>query len=138
MDWRACAVLSAVFAGATAVLAKMGVTNVPSNLATLVRTAVILGFALAIVAFRGELSQLNTLTPRNWTFLVLSGFATGLSWLFYFAALKLGKVSQVAPIDKMSFVIAMTLSVLFLGEQVKTTTVAGALLIAAGVLLTLK
>jgi transporter family protein len=138
MDWRLSAAFSALFAGMTAVLAKVGISNVPSNLATLVRTIVIVIFASGIVIARGEWKSLNTFTPRTWTFLVLSGIATGISWLFYFSALKNGKVSQVAPIDKMSFVIAMVLGVLFLGEHPKPTTWAGAALIVTGVLLTLK
>jgi transporter family protein len=135
--WVIYAGLSAVFAGLTAVLAKVGVGGVPSNLATLVRTVVILAFATGIVAARGEAHHLATLTARNWAFLVLSGVATGLSWLFYFAALKAGPVSGVAPIDKLSFVIAMSLGFLVLREPVKPLTLVGAALIVAGVLLTL-
>lgn len=136
-NWVVYAGLSAVFAGLTAVLAKVGVDNVPSNLATLVRTVVILAFAAGIVAVRGEAHQVATFSGRNWTFLVLSGVATGLSWLFYFAALKAGPVSGVAPIDKLSFVIAMTLGFLVLREPVRPLTLVGAALIVAGVLLTL-
>src|SRR3954469_13119976 len=135
--WMVLACLSAVFAGLTAVLAKLGVGDVPSNLATLVRTVVVLAFAAGIVAVRGEAHDLATLTARNWAFLVLSGVATGLSWLFYFAALKAGPVSGVAPIDKLSFVIAMTLGFLVLREPVQPLTLVGAGLIVAGVLLTL-
>jgi transporter family protein len=136
-NWTVWAGLSAVFAGLTAVLAKLGVGDVPSNLATLVRTAVILVFAAGVVAARGEAHYVGALTARNWAFLVLSGVATGLSWLFYFAALKAGPVSGVAPIDKLSFVIAMILGVLVLREPVKPLTLLGAALIVAGVLLTL-
>jgi transporter family protein len=136
-NWIVWAGLSAVFAGLTAVLAKLGVGNVPSNLATLVRTAVILVFAAGVVAVRGEAHAVGTLTGRNWMFLVLSGLATGLSWLFYFAALKAGPVSGVAPIDKLSFVIAMILGILVLREPVRPLTLLGAALIVAGVLLTL-
>jgi len=137
MNWMACAGLSALFAGLTAVLAKVGVENVPSNLATLVRTVVVVGFAAAIVAARGELPQLREISGRSWAFLVLSGFATGLSWLFYFAALKLGPISGVAPIDKLSFLVAMTLGFVVLRETVRPLTLVGAALIAAGVLLTI-
>jgi transporter family protein len=135
--WVLPACLSAVFAGLTAVLAKLGVGNVPSNLATLVRTVVILLFAAGIVAARGEFRHMGALTGRNWTFLILSGLATGISWLFYFAAIKAGPVSGVAPIDKLSFVIAMILGFLVLREPVHPLTIVGAVLIVAGVLLTL-
>ena len=117
------AFLSALFAGVTAVLAKAGTENIPSNLATLVRTIIIVVFAAGIVLSRGELRALPTLTGRHWTFLVLSGVATGLSWLCYFAALKSGPITQVAPIDKLSFVIAMALGVLLLHEKVSPLTV---------------
>jgi bacterial/archaeal transporter family protein len=137
MSWMACAGLSALFAGLTALLAKVGVENVPSNLATLVRTAVILAFAATIVVARGELPHLREVSGRSWTFLVLSGVATGLSWLFYFAALKLGPISGVAPIDKLSFLVAMTLGFVVLRETVRPMTLAGAGLIACGVLLTI-
>jgi len=108
-----------------------------SNLATLIRTVVIVGFAAAIVAGRGEFLHLREIPARSWGFLVLSGVATGLSWLCYFAALKLGPVSGVAPIDKLSFLIAMTLGFLVLGEKVRPLTIVGAALIACGVLLTI-
>jgi len=136
-DWALFAGLSALFAGLTAVLAKMGVANVSSNLATFIRTIVILIFAFGIVLAQGELKLTGTLSGRNWTFLILSGIATGLSWLFYFAALKHGPVSHVAPIDKLSFVLAMVLGVLFLNEKVTRLTWAGAGLILVGALLTL-
>ena len=137
MNWMACAGLSALFAGLTALLAKVGVQNVPSNLATLVRTIVIVVFATGIVAARGEWSHLREVSGRSWTFLVLSGVATGLSWLFYFAALKMGPISGVAPIDKLSFVVAMTLGFVVLHEPVRPLTLVGAALIVAGVLLTI-
>lgn len=138
MNWQAYAGLSALFAGLTAVLAKMGVANIPSNLATLIRTLVVVVFAAVIVAARGEGRGLSTLTTRNWTFLILSGIATGLSWLCYFAALQQGPVSRVAPIDKLSFVIAVILGSLLLHEPLKMQTAAGVVLIVAGVLLTLR
>ena len=137
MNWAVYAALSALFAGLTAVLAKMGVANVSSNLATFVRTCVILLFAGGIVMAQGELKNLGTLSSRNWAFLVFSGIATGLSWLFYFAALKSGPVSHVAPIDKLSFVLAMVLGVLFLQEKVTKLTWVGAGFILVGALLTL-
>jgi transporter family protein len=137
MNWVLYAALSAVFAGLTAVLAKLGVSQVPSNVATLVRTVVVMVFAAAIVSTTGQLPYLKQLSGRDWAALVLSGVATGLSWLFYFAALKEGPVSGVAPIDKLSFVIAMILGFLILKETVRPLTLVGAGLIIAGVLLTL-
>ena len=137
MNWVGYAALSALFAGLTAVLAKIGVSQVPSNVATLVRTVVVVVFAAGIVAASGQLSHLKAISGRDWLALVLSGVATGLSWLFYFAALKHGPISGVAPIDKLSFVIAMTLGFLVLRETVRPLTLVGAALIVAGVLLTL-
>lgn len=132
-----CALLSALFAGLTAVLAKVGVENVPSNLATLVRTVVVVAFATGIVAARGEWAALREVNARSWTFLIFSGVGTGLSWLFYFAALKSGPVSGVAPIDKLSFLVAMVLGFIVLREPARPLTLLGAGLIAIGVLLTI-
>lgn len=137
MNWVGYAALSAVFAGLTAVLAKIGVSQVPSNVATLVRTVVVVVFATGIVAASGQLHHLKSISGRDWLALVFSGVATGFSWLFYFAALKHGPISSVAPIDKLSFVIAMTLGFLVLRETVRPLTLVGAALIVAGVLLTL-
>ena len=137
MSWMTCALFSALFAGVTAILAKVGVENVPSNLATLVRTVVVVAFAAGIVAARGEWSALRDVSSRSWTFLVLSGVGTGLSWLFYFAALKSGPVSGVAPIDKLSFLVAMGLGMIVLKEPARPLTLVGAGLIAVGVLLTI-
>lgn len=137
-SWAVYALLSAVFAGATAVLAKLGIQGVNSNLATAIRTVVIVVFAWGIVLARGETTSVKQLTPANWTFLVLSGLATGASWLCYFRALSLGPVSRVAPIDKLSFVIAVVLGLLLFREKVTLTFVCGVALIAAGVLLTIK
>ena len=132
-----CRYVGASSPGLTAILAKIGVSQVPSNVATLVRTVVVVVFASAIVGGSGQFHHLRNLTGRDWLALVLSGVATGLSWLFYFAALKEGPVSGVAPIDKLSFVIAMTLGFLVLKETVRPLTLVGAALIVAGVLLTL-
>ena len=137
MNWTTLAFLSALFAGLTAVLAKVGIENVPSNLATLIRTVVIVGFASGIVVARGELTHLKSIGGRSWLFLVLSGVATGLSWLCYFAALKQGPVSGVAPIDKLSFLVAMALGFIVLRERAAPLTLLGAGLIACGVLLTI-
>jgi transporter family protein len=137
VNWVLYAALSAVFAGLTAVLAKIGVSQVSSNVATLVRTVVVVVIAAGIVAASGQLHHLKSIPGRSWLALVLSGAATGLSWLFYFAALKHGPVSGVAPIDKLSFVIAIFLGFIALGETVRPLTLIGAALILAGVLLTL-
>ena len=134
MHW---AMLSALFAGATAVLAKKGVENVPPNLAIAVRVAVVLVFAVTIALVTKQ-TKLGAISNRSWTFLVFSGIATGASWLCYFRALQAGPVSRVAPIDKLSFVIAMVLGVLFLGEKPTSNLIYGAILITLGVLLTLK
>lgn len=137
MNWVAYAALSAVFAGLTAILSKVGVSQVPTNLATLIRTAVVVLFVAGLVVAESEFSYLKSITGRSWLALALSGITTALSWLFYFAALKDGTVSGVAPIDKLSFVIAMALGFLVLGETVKPLTLFGASLILAGILLTL-
>jgi transporter family protein len=137
MDFRIWAVLSAVFAGATAILAKKGVEGVPSNLALAARVVVVLLFSVAIAAATKQ-TAIGQLTGRNWTFLALSGIATGLSWLCYFRALQLGPVSVVAPIDKLSFVIAVVLGALLLQEKVSWNLGIGVVLIVAGVLVTLR
>ncbi len=132
--WWIYALLSALFAALTAVLAKIGIKGVDTNLATAIRTVVILLVAWGIVFWRGGIETLPTLTRQNWLFLVLSGVATGLSWIFYFKALQLGKVSQVAPVDKLSVAIAILLSVLFLGEVLTWKAAIGAALIIGGTL----
>ena len=137
IGWAGYALLSAVFAGATAILAKMGIQGVPTNLVVAIRTSVALVFALVLVVLSHDGQHLSRLTRTNWIFLVLSGLATGLSWLCYFSAIRLGPVSRVAPIDKLSFVIAVVLGVLLFHEKLTWSLVAGALLIVAGVLLTL-
>lgn len=133
--WWFYALLSALFAALTAVLAKIGIKNIDSDLATAIRTVVILVIAWGIVLIKGTGNQLNTLTKTNLIFLTLSGIATGLSWIFYFKALQLGKVSQVAPVDKLSVALTIILSVVFLHEAVSVKTALGALLIIGGVLL---
>jgi transporter family protein len=130
--WWIYALLSALFAALTAVFAKIGIKEVNSDLATAIRTVVILVVAWGIVIFRKELSGIHTLTKHNLIFLCLSGLATGLSWIFYFKALQIGKVSQVAPVDKLSVAVAILLSVLFLGEVLTWKMAIGAVLIIAG------
>jgi transporter family protein len=132
--WWVYAILSAIFASLTAIFAKLGVTNVNSNLATAIRSIVILLVAWGIVLFRNEYRGLATLSKQNLFFLFISGIATGLSWIFYFRALQLGKVSQVAPVDKLSVALTILLSVIFLGEALSWKTTIGALLIISGTL----
>jgi bacterial/archaeal transporter family protein len=130
--WWVYALLSALFASLTAIFAKIGITSVNSNLATAIRTIIILLIAWAIVFFRGEYKGIQSLSKHNLFFLMLSGLATGLSWIFYFKALQIGKVSQVAPVDKLSLGLTIVLSVVFLGEVLTWKTALGALLIIAG------
>ena len=132
--WWAYALLSALFASLTAIFAKVGVENVNSNLATALRTIIILIIAWAIVFFRGETKGLGAVSKHSLLFLGISGIATGLSWLFYFKALQVGKVSQVAPVDKLSVALTIVLSVLFLHEALTWKTAVGAMLIIAGTL----
>jgi bacterial/archaeal transporter family protein len=131
VNWLSWALLSALFAGLTAILAKIGVKEVDSNLATAVRTTVILVFAWLIAAITNR-QPLHTVTPRTWLFLTLSGLATGASWLCYFRALQLGEASKVAPVDKLSVVVAMALAVIFLGESLTWVHWVGGSLIVAG------
>ena len=131
MTWFIWALLSAFFAGLTAILAKIGVENVNSNLATAIRTVVILIFAWTIVLFT-KTQPLSTIGRRTWIFLILSGFATGLSWLCYFRALQLGEASQVAPVDKLSVVIAIILAAIFLHEHMTWQHYVGGTLIFTG------
>jgi transporter family protein len=132
--WWIYALLSAVFAALTAIFAKVGIKGVDTDLATGIRTVIILLLAWAIVIYRGSNHSIGSLTKLNWTFLILSGCATGLSWIFYFKALQLGKVSQVAPVDKLSVAIAIVLSVVFLGEPLTLKSTSGAVLIIVGTL----
>lgn len=135
-SWLSYALLSAVAAGATAILAKVGVLGVPSNLATAVRTSVVLLFAWSIVLVRGEADGLRDLRGRTLAFLLLSGVATGLSWLAYFKALQLAPASRVAPIDKLSLPITVVLAWLTLGEPISLRLGVGIGLMAAGAMLT--
>jgi bacterial/archaeal transporter family protein len=130
--WWIYALLSAFFASLTAIFAKIGITHVNSNLATAIRTIVILFVAWGIVLAKGEAKGLTSLSRHNLLFIVISGIATGLSWLFYFKALQVGKVSQVAPVDKLSVALTLLLSFIFLGEVLTLKMAIGALLIIAG------
>ena len=132
--WWIYALLSAFFAALTAVFAKVGIKGVDSDLATAIRTVVILFIAWTITFVKGSAVTITTLSKQNFLFLGLSGIATGLSWVFYFKALQIGKVSQVAPVDKLSVALAIFISVLFLGEVLTWKTAIGAGLIIAGTL----
>ncbi len=134
MNWLVWALLSALFAGLTAVFAKVGVKDVDSNLATAIRTVVILVFAWSIALAR-QTQPLGSVAPRAGLFLGLSGLATGASWLCYFRALQLGEASRVAPVDKLSVVVAMALAALFLGERLTWTHLLGGALIVSGSIL---
>ena len=133
--WWVYALLSAFFASLTAILAKIGVTGINSDLATAIRTVVILIVAWAIVFSRGEFKGINELSKHTVIFLVLSGIATGLSWIFYFKALQIGKASQVAPVDKLSVALTILLSVIILKEALTLKAAIGALLIIGGTLI---
>jgi len=137
MDYRAWALLAALFAGLTAVLSKKGVENVPSNLALAIRVAFVLVICIGI-AYATRQTKLSELTPKNWWLLFASALATGGSWLCYFRAIQLGPISRVAPIDKLSFVIAAVLGFTFLREQFSLNLLLGIVLIVAGVLVTLR
>lgn len=136
--WKYFALLSALFAALTAILAKLGLKGVPSNLAMAIRCIVILLMTWAIVFAAGELPALKNLTRQNLLFLILSGIATGLSWLFYFRALATGPVSKVAPVDKLSLALTIALSALILREPLDTKTILGGLLILAGTLVLIR
>jgi len=131
--WKLYAVLSALFAALTAILAKIGIKGVDSNLATAIRTTVIIFLSWGIVFATGAQQGVKALTKQSWTFLLLSGLATGLSWLFYYKAISEGDVSRVAPIDKASIVLTLLLSYLILGEQFTPKTILAGALITAGV-----
>lgn len=134
LPWWVYALLSALFAALTTIFAKVGVSDVNSNLATAIRTVVILAIAWGIVFATDGQAQLGTLSRRTLLFLVLSGIATGLSWLCYFKALQLGKASLVAPIDKSSLVMIVVLAAIFLGEPLTWQSTLGTALIVAGTL----
>jgi transporter family protein len=136
--WRYYAILSAVFAALTAIFAKLGVKGVNSNVATAIRTIVILFIAWGIVLFGGEIKEMKQLTKSNILFLLLSGVATGLSWIFYFKALSVGEVSKVAPIDKLSVALAIALSFIILKEPIDAKTIIGGSLIVAGSIVLIK
>jgi transporter family protein len=132
MNWIGWALLSAVFAAATALLAKVGVAHVDSNLAMALRTSVVVVFAWSIALALGKHGELRSLDRRTLMFLALSGLATGLSWICYFRALQLGPASRVAPLDKLSVPLVMVFAWLLMGEKMNATAVIGGVLITAG------
>lgn len=130
--WVVYALLSALFAALTSILAKIGINGVDSNLATAIRTVVVLVMAWGLVFMTGVQKQISNIGARSWLFLVLSGIATGLSWLFYYRALQMGDASRVVPIDKSSVVISMVPAFVVLKEQLTWQSIVGGLLITAG------
>lgn len=132
--WLLFAILSAVFAAATAILAKIGIDGVDSNLATAIRTIVVLALAWGMVFLTNSAGGISSISTRSWIFLILSGLATGASWLCYFYAIKTGDVSKVVPIDKCSLVLTIIFAVIFLGEALTWKTLVGSILLLAGAL----
>ena len=130
--WFIFAILSAIFAALTSILAKIGIEGVNSNLATAVRTIVVVLMAWLMVFITGSQNGLMDISKKSWIFLILSGLATGASWLCYYKALQIGEASKVVPIDKLSIVITVALAFLFLGEQITLKTLIGCSLIAIG------
>jgi len=134
-SWQFWAILSAVFAALTAIFAKVGVAGINADLATLIRTFIILALVAGIVAATGQWQSPASISSRSWIFLVLSGLATGTSWLCYFRALKIGEAAKVAPIDKLSVLLVAVIGVIFLGEKLSWANWIGIALIAAGAVL---
>lgn len=132
--WAVFALFSAFFAALTSILAKLGIEGVSSNLATAIRTVIVLVMAWSVCFFTGVHTQLGSVSARSWLFLILSGFATGASWLFYFKALQMGEASKVIPVDKFSVVIGMIMAFAILHETASLKTVMGGVLITAGTL----
>ena len=132
--WLVFALLSAAFAALTSILAKVGIEGVPSNLATGIRTAVVLLLAWGMVFLTNEQGGLSAISRKSWLFLILSGLATGASWLCYYRALQLGSVSRVVPVDKLSVVITLLLAFVFLHEPFTAKSLLGCILIGAGTL----
>ena len=130
--WSIFAILSAIFAALTSILAKVGIEGVNSNLATAIRTIVVVLMAWFMVFITGNQNGIVDISKKSWIFLILSGLATGASWLCYYKALQLGETSKVVPIDKLSIVITIILAFIFLGEQITLKTLIGCCLIVAG------
>lgn len=132
MSWYLAAFLSAIFAALTSIFAKIGIKNVDSNLATAIRTTVILLFTWGIVFFQKTATSIPQIEKTSWIFLILSAIATGLSWLFYFYALKIGEANKVVPIDKLSLVLTIIFASLILREKITLLTIFGAFLMTLG------
>lgn len=135
MTWYIAALLSAIFAALTAIFAKIGIKSVNSNLATAIRTTVILFFSWGIVLFQKTLPDVSKISRNSWLFLILSGFATGASWLFYFYALKVGDANKVVPIDKLSLVLTIVFAAIILGEKITVQILIGTILMTAGAII---
>ncbi len=135
MIWIVYACLSALFAALTSILAKIGLDGISSNVATAIRTVVILFMSWAMVFIAGSQHQVFTISAKNWWFLIASGLATGASWLCYFKALQLGEVSKVVAIDKFSLVLTIVLAAMFLSETLTVKSIIGCVLITAGTLI---
>ena len=133
--WLLFAILSSVFAALTSILAKIGIEDVNSNLATAIRTAVVLIVSWGMVFLTNAQKEIGEISEKSWLFLILSGFATGASWLCYYKALQMGEASKVVPIDKLSVVITLALAFFFLHEQFTAKSLIGCVLIGAGTLL---
>ena len=136
--WLIFAILSSVFAALTSILAKIGIDGVNSNLATAIRTAVVLALSWFMVFVTGAQSGISEINKRNWMFLILSGLATGASWLCYYKALQIGEASKVIPIDKMSVVLTLILAFIFLHEQFTAKTLVGIIFLTTGTILMIK
>ena len=136
--WLIFAILSSVFAALTSILAKIGIDGINSNLATAIRTAVVLALSWLMVFVTGVQSGISEINKRNWMFLILSGLATGASWLCYYKALQIGEASKVIPIDKMSVVLTMILAFIFLHEQFTAKTLVGIIFLTTGTILMIK
>ncbi len=135
MQWYIAAILSAVFAALTSILAKIGIKDVNSNLATAIRTSFVLMITWGIAFWQSDVSGIGNISKHSWLFLILSAVATGLSWVFYFYALKVGEASKVAPIDKMSLVLTILFAALILNEKITWAKAIGTVLMTAGVLM---
>ena len=133
--WALFAILSAVFAALTSILAKIGIEGVNSNLATALRTVVVLAMAWGMVFLTNQQNGIVEISKKSWLFLILSGLATGASWLCYYKALQMGEASKVVPIDKLSVVITLVMAFIFLHEQITTKSLIGAILNTAGTLI---
>lgn len=136
--WLIFAILSSVFAALTSILAKIGIDGINSNLATAIRTAVVLALSWLMVFVTGVQSGISEINKRNWMFLILSGLATGASWLCYYKALQIGEASKVIPIDKMSVVLTLILAFIFLHEQFTAKTLVGIIFLTTGTILMIK